>query len=394
MRRLTRYIIWEFLSIFITTLTAISLLMVVVVVLVEAIRQGLLAPMSVLRLLPYAVPDALLFAIPVTTLFAACSIYGRLSASNELTAVKAAGVSPMAMLWPTLMVSLILSVVVIWLNDVAVTWGRAGVKRVLLESVEQIVYSMLRSQKSYSTPRFAIHVRGIDGHRMLNPTVTLRLDHGPPTNIMAEEAELRCDPEAETLTIVLRDCEITMGKFHGDFPGEITRVIPLADATRRGADRNRPSDTRLNYIPQAIRDQNAQLEELKRSLAAEASLQMLTGDLDSLTDEDWSGRHAELNAGMSRLHRLHTEPWRRAANGFSCFFFALVAAPLAVRLRTADVWTSFAVCFLGLLPLYYPLMMFGADLAKSGDMPPYCVWTGNVVLGVVGWILVRKMQRY
>lgn len=395
MRMLTRYVIFEFLKVFLGALIFASSLMVIGLVLTLAIQEGCLAPMSMLRLLPYAAPMALLYAIPVATLFAVCSIYGRMSAGNEVTAVKAAGVSPMALVWPTLVVSFLLSILVVWLNDVAVSWGRLGAKRVVLESVEQIVYSLLRSQKSYSTPRFSISVRGIDGQRLLKPSVTLRLDDNhPPTNIIAEEAELSCDAANETLTIVLRDSEITSGKAHLYLPGEQKRVIPLMDATRRGNDSSRPANTKLGRISHEIDDQTQQIDDLKRDVAAEAAVQMLTGDFEALADEEWDSRNAQLLNGMSRLYRLRTEPWRRFANGFSCFFFALVGAPLAIRLRTAEVWTSFAVCFFGILPVYYPLMMYGVDLAKAGAMPPFCVWTGNIVLGIVGYAFIRKMLRY
>lgn len=393
MRRITRYVLSEFLKVFVVMLIGMSSLMIIGVVLVEAVQQGL-APLSVLRLLPYAVPLALLFAIPVTTLFTVCSIYGRMSSANEITAVKATGVSPMTMVWPTLLLSIFLSLLVVWLNDVAVSWGRLGFKRVLLESVEQIAYSMLRTQRAYSSPRFSINVRGVDGKRLLNPTVTLRLEDGLPSTIVAEEAELRCDPVAETLTIVLRDSEANAGRFHVNHPGEFVQVIPLSQATRRGSESGRPADTELGRIPGEIRSQLARLEQLERDCAGEAAVQMLTGDLDGLMGAEWDSRYGEIQQGKSRLYRLKTEPWRRSANGFSCFFFALVGTPLAVRLRTADVWTSFGICFLPILVIYYPLMMYGVDLAKSGQLPPYCVWMGNGVMSIAGYVLIRKMLRY
>ncbi len=394
MRRTTRYVIAEFLKVFVVTLIGMSAFMIVGVLLVEAIRERL-APLSVLRLLPYALPTALLFAVPGTTLFAVCSIYGRMSASNEITAVKAAGVSPMAMVRPILALAFLLSFVVVWLNDVAVSWGRTGVERVVLESVEQIVYSMLRSQKSYSSPRVSINVRGVEGQKLLKPTITFRLDdHGPLMVCMAEEAELRCDPAADTLTILLRDCEINFGKVRGNIPGQFEKVIPLSDVTRRGNDSGRPANTLLRRIPHEIKDQTEQIEQLERSFAAQAAVQMLTGDLDALTDSKWASCHSQIQLSVSRLHRLKTEPWRRFANGFSCFFFVLVGAPVAIRLRSDFVWTTFLICLLTVLLPYYLLMMYGADLAKSGDMPPYIVWMGNGAMAIGGFFQIRKMLRY
>jgi lipopolysaccharide export system permease protein len=121
---------------------------------------------------------------------------------------------------------------------------------------------------------------------------------------------------------------------------------------------------------------------------------MLAGDLEALTNDNWANRHQQMRESQARLHRLHTEPWRRVANGFSCLCFALVGAPLAIRLRNADGWSSFGLCFLPILLVYYPLMIYGVSMAKSGDMPPACVWLGNLVLFAIGYWQIRKVLRY
>jgi lipopolysaccharide export system permease protein len=322
-------------------------------------------------------------------------VYGQMSASNEITAVKAAGVPPLTLVRPILTLAFLLSLVVVWLNDVAVSWGRLGMNRVVLESVEQVVYSMLRSDKACTMRRFSINVRGVEGQKLLQPSITLRLDdHGPPMVCMAEEAELRCDPAAETLKILMRDCEITWGKYRGNFPDTVAQVIPLADATRRGNESARPSDTILGRIPGELKRQTEEIEQLKRDFAIEGAIQMMTGDLHGLTSPEWDARHGQIQSHVTRLHRLQTEPWRRFANGFSCFFFVLVGAPVAIRLRKAFVWSSFLISLLTILLPYYLLMVYSTGEAKSGDLPPYVVWLGNAAMALAGIYQVRKMQRY
>ena len=55
---------------------------------------------------------------------------------------------------------------------------------------------------------------------------------------------------------------------------------------------------------------------------------------------------------------------------------------------------TFAICFFPILLVYYPLLAFGLDRAKSGELPPYMVWLGNIVLGLIGIFLYRRMVRY
>jgi len=44
--------------------------------------------------------------------------------------------------------------------------------------------------------------------------------------------------------------------------------------------------------------------------------------------------------------------------------------------------------------LYYPLLMFGLDQAKKGTLPPMCVWTANIGIGLIGLYFLRQIHRY
>ena len=68
----------------------------------------------------------------------------------------------MVLLRPAFALAFILSLVAVWLNDVAYSWGQQGMQRVVIESVEEICYGMLRAQRSYSNPRFSIIVKDVD----------------------------------------------------------------------------------------------------------------------------------------------------------------------------------------------------------------------------------------
>lgn len=394
MRKITRYVVLEFLKVFAATLGILSSVMVFGVVGLEAYREGLSLG-NVVRLMPYALPIALLYAIPGTTLFAACSVYGRMSANNEVLAVKSLGISPLALIWPALSLAFAISVAVVWLNDVAVSWGRLGTQRVILESLEQIVYGMLRTHRSYASKRFSVNVKGVAGETLLQPRLTLHLsDQQPPVLFSAEKAVLRCDPEGNRLSLFLTNGEVHYGDTQLVFPDTLVYHVPLWAASRKGQEGDRPSDTALRQIPREVREQLAEIDRIEQSLATDATYQMFTGDFDGLTDPQWASRYAALRDSRSRLHRLYTEPWRRWANGFSCLAFVMVGAPLAMQLRNSDVWTSFAVCFLPTLTVYYPLLAYGVKFAKSGEWPPCSVWLGNVVFVIVGcWLMRTAMRR-
>ncbi|MCU0873201.1 MAG: LptF/LptG family permease [Pirellulaceae bacterium] len=395
MSKLTRYVLSELLKVFLVTLAGMTFLMLVVGLAQEAIRQGL-GPMPIFRLIPYAIPNALRFAVPGTILFATCSVFGRMAAANEITAIKSLGISPLALVKPAWILAFFISLLAVWLNDLAVSWGQQGMRRVILHSVEQIAYGMLRTQRSYSCNRFSINVKRVDGRILVMPTICIQSKDGsPPTVLTAQEAELKSDPEQNLLSLRLTNGRVTVGeRVSMIFPDTIEPQIPLNEASRSGDLSGSPSQCPLWRIDEEIREQETHIHRLRQELATEAAYEMLTGDLASLTHESWSGKINGVNEAVIRIHRLETEPWRRWANGFSCLFFVMIGAPLAIRMRNADIWSSFAVCFLPILILYYPLLALGVDRAKVGELPPYSVWLGNVILALVGLWTMRKVLRY
>lgn len=395
MRMLSRYILFELLKVFGLTLGIMTLMFILIGLVREANEQGL-EPTQVIQIIPFILPDALRYTVPATILLAACMVYGRMSSSNEITALKSLGISPMVVLWPVLILSFVLSIATVWLNDLAVSWGRAGVRRVVLESVEEIVYGMLRSQRTYSSKQFSIVVKRVDGRRLIRPTITLQTNgKGQSVTMSSEEAELRSDADEGTLTIVCRNGELEVeGQariyFHNDV---LERSIPL-DQGNVSAEESHPSYMAMNVIPKAINGLRKEIDAEHEEMAAAAALGMMTGDFAQLASPEWNTTDNVLKAAQEKIYRLETEPHRRWSNGFSCLCFALVGAPLAMRLRNADFLTSFFLCFLPILFVYYPLLAFGVDFAKNGSLPPQAVWAGNVILiGAGAWIL-RKVIRY
>jgi lipopolysaccharide export system permease protein len=290
-----------------------------------------------------------------------------------------------------------LSFASLWLNDVAVSWGRDGIRRVIIESVEEIAYNMLRAQRSYGNNRFSISVMKVEGQTLIKPTITFQPSGDRPTMVMvAESGRLETNSEENILTVVMQNVSVKIGEEYAmQVPGEVRREIPLPDAsTGRALDEDGPSQMPMWRIPAEIERMNVGMEEKRDQLAARAAYQTLTGDFDELVSERWQEEHGGLREAEIRLHRLHTEPHRRWANSLSCLCFVLVGAPLAIRLRNSDFLTSFFLCFMPILLVYYPLLAWGTDRAKSGALPPYTVWLGDAMLVLAGLWILRKVMRY
>jgi lipopolysaccharide export system permease protein len=392
MRLFTRYVLREIGQIFLITLVALTTFMLLVGAVQTAIQEGLGAKQIVLAL-PYLLPNALMFSIPGTILFAVSMVYGRMSSANEVIALKSLGVSPMAIIWPALALAVLLSFAVVWLNDLAMSWGFYGVKQVAVDSAEEIAYSVLRSRKSFKTPAFEVTVRDVAGRQLVDPVFRLPSSTpGQSIDIRAKSAELRSVPGSGKLTLVISDFVIDGPDYSAEHPNEtLEREIEI----RPQEDKNpSPSHLALRQIPESIVAQRDLIERLEERLVAQNGLALLTGEFDQLSPEHWREETKNLQFQRFQLYRMQTEPPRRWANGFSCVCFALVGTAMAIRLRNADVLTSFGLCFLPILLIYYPLLAFGLDRAKAGEIHPYCVWLANSILVVWGLWLLRRVIRY
>lgn len=391
MRAITRYVVIEFFKVFMMALVGLTIFMFLVVGAREAVRHGL-GPGPILRILPFILPESMRFSIPSAALLAACITYGRMASDNEFIAIKALGISPMAMMSPVIILAFLISLFAVWINDLSVSWGLPGKRQTVIESIEEIVYGMLRTKRTFKNDRVVIIVKRVDGRRLIMPTITfLGDDETDRVVVTAREAELRRNSDDNTLSVFLTDCSIDSAEIEGAAAGVYERVIPLGEGDDiHGAS---ASDLALRDLRPESVEQGYYIDHLQSSLAAEAAYHMLSGDLVGLSDRRWKQLSKKLASAQYRLNRLHTEPWRRWANGFSCFFFVMVGAPLSIRLRNSDFVTSFFLSFLPILVAYYPAMAYGVDRAKEGALPQCAVWTGNLICLLWGGWLIRKVVK-
>jgi lipopolysaccharide export system permease protein len=387
-----RYVLAELLRVFAVALTSLTALMIVVGVMRQALDEGI-GLKHVLLLVPYILPDALRFTIPATALFATACVYGRMAGSNEVVALKSLGISPLTILLPTYVLAFVLSLLTVCLNDVAVSWGRNGARRVVLGAIEDIVLSRLQVKKEYSAREFSVVVKDVDNRRLIEPTFTYR-KRDQVWTLRCQHARL----ESNGQVLVLRgfngagDAD---GETEFSFPdSEMVIEFELETFRQNETESWSPSNMALSEIVRQLDDHPRKLEQIHREHAVKAALQLVAADFDSLAGGEWGGEQQALEREVFLHNRLRTEPPRRWANGFSCLCFVMVGSAMAIRLRNSNALSSFFVCFLPILVVYYPLLILGVNQGKGGSLPPAAVWMGNVVLVIWALWLLRRVMRY
>lgn len=397
MRILTRYVLGDLLTVFLLTLAGMTTLIFVAMVGKEAIDKGLgLGPL--VRMTPYLLPQAMQFAVPGTMLLAVTSVYGRMASSNEIVAIKSMGVSPWALAAPTLVLASLVSLGAVLLNDVAVSWGRLGVERVFVESIEEVIYGQLRVHRSFSNDQVSITVRRVEGRKLIEPNVTYYASNtDEPVTGTADWAELESLPERNQVIIRFHNSEVigANGSNAANIvdPETFEQVMSLSKLAGRDGERS-PSTFALAEIDSALERQAEKIQRLEQDKTARAAMAMFTGEMEQLSAASWAPLAQQSRSANYTLTRLHAEPHRRWATGFSCLAFVAVGIPVAVIFRKGEFLASFFMCFAPILIVYYPMLMVTIDKSKGGAFPPVSVWTGNLVLALAGAYLMRRVIRY
>lgn len=374
---LQKYVVLETAKLLSATLAGSLLLLSLGGGLKEAVRNSLPVHI-VLQLFPSLALEMLRFTLPGCVLFAVCSVFGRLSALNELTAIKSAGIHPLRIVWPVLMLAYVLSIGTFVVYDICAGWGRPHLKRTLAESIDDVAYALLKSDLSFSSDKLSIVVQGVAGKRLLQPVIMIGTDDDQGEMVLtAEEAQLEFDGADKTLQLVCYNAQLDVdGQWTLDYPDRFEHSVELKNASLGNENTLSPAALQLGVIPRQVRRERQMVSALGKRVA-EADQH----DLDAL--------QKQLKYHRTRLYRLQAEASRRMANGFGCLCFALVGIPVAMWWRSADNVSVFFVCFLPILLIYYPLLVAGETLARAGVLPAVTVWLANAVLLALGVVLFR-----
>jgi lipopolysaccharide export system permease protein len=335
------------------------------------------------------------FTIPATLLLAVTVVYGRVAGDLEVTAVKAAGISPLKLLSPAFGLGLVLAMASFGLTNYAIPWAMGNIERVVTQAMEDIFLDILRAQHYVSEPEkgYSITVQRVtDEGILVNATFRYRNSDHQQVTMNAGYARISFDLENMKANVELRDA-------HGSVPGQdrgmsMDRQTISLDLDQQLVKR-KPRHMTISTIEDRIEefDHDRELNRLKRD--QEAAMAMLTGDFERLAAANIQQYDGYDELADHRQRRLRTEVHSRYAMAGSCLFFAILGGPFAVLQARRQFITSFIMCFLPILLVYYPVMFLMVNLSKHGDVnPAWAMWIPNVVLAIASIIVVRKVIQH
>jgi lipopolysaccharide export system permease protein len=360
----------------------------------EASQQGL-GPMQLLTIIPLLVPSMLPYTIPATTLFAACVVYGRLAADNEILAIRAAGVNILKVVWPGVVLGLIVSCATMGLYYRVIPYTHLLLRTIFLKDVQELMYTLLRKEKKIDNPRleYALFVQQVQGDKLINPIIKHRAKTGGFGSVLAARvAVLQVNMSRNQVLVHLRSVVPWSLDGAGGSVTEQLVTVPLPDElVPRGPRKAR--DMSWQEMRQHRRDLVDEVEQITSRVAL-----LVAGDTFTEGPQNLPKHIENLNSRIEdrevNIRLIDAEMNMRPALAFGCFFFVLVGCPVGIWLSRSDYLSAFITCFLPIVVIYYPLMICGSNFAKEGKFHPALdVWTANGAMGVIALVLFRRLLR-
>ncbi len=399
MNILQRYVIFEVVRAFSLALLTMTAIFVLFMVAAQARDIGL-SPKDVVELVPYVIPSTLPYTVPVSLLFAVTVVYGRLAGDNEIIAIKTAGVSVMRVLWPTYYLAIGLSVTLLLLSATWIPRCTHLAKMVLYKDMEEMFYKILKKEHEFNSRGwpFLIKVRDVKDKTMIDATFKHRVAGKEDFDlvIQARQAVLHIDLKKKLVRITFDDAEIQHYRRDADVMliNDNTLEIPIPKDSKFNVDTKIQEYTNTELM-QHLRDERRTLATERERAALTAAFHFGSGRVERL---NWyEVREAFVNHGYSKrqCNELETEWWQRLSMACGSLLFVVLGAPIGIRFARRDFLSAFMTCFLPIITLYYPLMLFGVNMSKEDLMAPYLsLWIGNLIMAVLAGLVLPPVIRH
>ncbi len=437
---LVRYVLKELIAPFLASLFGITFLFVVdflVKILDNVLSKGLPAS-TVLEIFVLNLAWMLSLSIPMAVLVSCLMSFGRMSGDQEITAVKAAGVSPLSLIRPVFVVGVLLSVLLMLFNNWVLPEANHRSVELMNAVSRKKPHVFIDAGKLITQfPDVQLWVSRIDpSSGTLYGIQVFELEHkGPPRIVYADSASMEYVDNGATLMFKLRSGETHV--VDADDPSNYFRIRFFAQdlalknvddrLERRSrsyrSDREMPVEMMLDVVHDAEARYDTALTDAKARRLS--SLQELRNRLeqDSIVPAEATSSYAsddtsKVRRALSRIRmsevsvlrtterlysRMETEKKRSAqylveihkkfSTSAACLVFILIGAPLGIMARKGGIGTGI-IYSLAFFVIFWVCLIGGENLADRLIISPeLAMWAPNIIIGAFGVFITIAMIR-
>ncbi len=314
----------------------------------------------VFSLLIFMLPSFLTLTLPMALLVAVLLVCGRLAGDLEVTALKAAGVSPLRLFRPYVVAGLVVTALIAWLTLSITPWATAAFHRQLFKILQTRATTGVKERTfSAAFGQIVIYVEEVTPSQVALKGVLVSDERDPQRSriILAREGRLLSDEENRRITLRFIDGSI--------------------NETDVGDPR------RFRYTAFALYDMNLAVDSPLTATARDEKpeRQLPLGKLRAAA--------ADLERQGQIVAPYHVEFHKRFALPVAALVFVLVGFPLGIRAHRGGRAVALASSF-GIVVSYYIVFNSLEGLALSRRLPAgLAIWLPNLAFGLLGLGLLR-----
>lgn len=317
-----------------------------------------------LTFVAYVLPFSLIFTLPWGLLTAILLVFGRLSADNELIALRANGVSVARVCAPLVVLAVVFTGICLWLNVDVAPAAQEKLRSTIFDLATRNPLALFGSDQVIDQfPSRKIYVGRKEGNKLENILVYQMDEHDLPVKVT----------HAKT------------GLLEADLPNK-QLLLHLYDARYEQRDETDPYDLRRSRdgISMAEGTLPISLEELYEKEKKRPSRSALS--LAQLLEQLKTGGRGERSATRTEINKRFSFP-------FSCMAFALIGVPLGVTAHRRETSIGFAMSLI--VAVVYFLFIIIADTLRGNPKlhPELLVWFPNVLFLALGAWLFRRLSK-
>jgi len=303
--------------------------------------------------------------IPIAFMTAILLSLGRMSSENELLALRSLGISLHRLLTPVVILAVILSFIMLYMQD--------RVFPNIEHKIERVFYSLAAKSEKFAVKErefiemgdYTFFIQRIKGNKIEDITIYEPVGNKTHRTVTAKEGLYQIIEEDNRIVF-----DLEQGTFDEPKSPESKTFYKMRFD---------------NYVV------NIPLDDMSAGPISKSITEMTFGELLS---------KAELIRGdlkkkdlKREFYKIYNEFYKRITFSFAVLVLSLLSIPVSITVHRSEKSINFALA-MGIVVLYYILLGFGEAITLKGFIFPILTTSlPNIVLGTLGVVLYVKLVK-
>ena len=363
MKILNNYVSKNLFIVFGTSIIVMSFIMMTgqLLKMLELLSTGI-SFASFAKVFTFVMPEVLAFSIPIAMLVAVILVYSRMSAENEITALRASGISLWQITAPGLILSFFLCAVCLYLQLYTKPYCKFYLKNARLNVLLENPSAMLAAGKTQQFGNLSITVGEKEGDQVSRVTIVINESENKINTIYGKKGRIEVDESGKKINLHLNEV--------------LVRGVTFKE---QGQIESTPITKEYGVYPIDIGQQINQKSLVKKDKYLDFN--GLVGRIKVMSETD---RKEDVNELLFRLNQ-------NIVMALSPFAFLMIAMPFGFSSARSETSVGLVVSLIVVI-VYFSVVLLMKNFDKY-SFSHLLIWLPNLAFVSYGLYAMKKITR-